>query len=229
MTSEKINLYRKNSLTAGALYLLTFVSIPTLALYKTVKEPGYVLGGGPDTAALTGGLLEIVVALACIGSAVALYPVLRKQSQPLAIGLVASRVLEASLIFIGVAMILTIVALRVQGAADAPLMAGQLLGIMYDKIFLVSQSFLPAINDLILGILLYKSQLVPKPLAMIGIVGAFPLVVGLIAVVYGVIPQGGDMAGLAALLVALFELSLGFWLVFKGFNQAAAKKLSQKK
>jgi len=108
-------------------------------------------------------------------------------------------------------------------------MAGQLLGIMYDKIFLVSQSFLPAINDLILGILLYKSQLVPKPLAMIGIVGAFPLVVGLIAVVYGVIPQGGDMAGLAALLVALFELSLGFWLVFKGFNQAAAKKLSQKK
>ena len=87
---------RKTALVAGVLYLLTFVSIPTLALYGSVHDRNYILGPGPDTAVLFGGILEIIVALACIGTAVALYPVLKRQNEGAALGLVGSRVLEAA-------------------------------------------------------------------------------------------------------------------------------------
>src|SRR5450755_861103 len=94
--------HRRISRTAGVLYLLTFVSVPTLALYGPVKGANYVIGSGPDTGAIFGGLLEIIVALAGIGTAVVLFPMLKKQNEGFALGLVASRVLEAATIFLGV-------------------------------------------------------------------------------------------------------------------------------
>jgi hypothetical protein len=78
---------RKTSLVAGVLYLLTFVSIPTLFLYVSVHDPRYVLGPGPDTAVIFGGILEVIVALAGVGTAVVLYPVLKRQNQGAALGL----------------------------------------------------------------------------------------------------------------------------------------------
>ena len=107
---------RKTALVAGLLYLLTFVSIPTLALYGSVHDPNYILGPGPDTAVLVGGVLEVIVALAGIGTAVALYPVLKRQNEGAALGLVGSRVLEAAGILAGVACLLTIVSLRQTGS-----------------------------------------------------------------------------------------------------------------
>src|SRR5438105_12754913 len=107
---------RKTALVAGVFYLLTFVSIPTLFLYGSVKGANYIIGAGPDTAAIIGGILEIIVALAGIGTAVALFPVLKKQNEGAALGLVASRVLEASTIFVGVAFLMSIVTFRQAGA-----------------------------------------------------------------------------------------------------------------
>lgn len=214
MTSQ-----RKISLTAGALYLLTFVSIPTLAIYSQVKSTNYILGAGPDTPAIFGGILEIIVALAGIGTAVVLFPILKKQSESLALGLVASRVLEASSIFVGVAFILTIVALRQSGAGAETLITSHTLAILYDRIFLISQSFMPAINDILLGLLLYRSRLVPRFLSSIGLVGGVVLLVGWIAVLFGIVGQHAPLAGLSAALVALFEFSLGIWLIVKGFNK----------
>ncbi len=214
MTSQ-----RKISLTAGALYLLTFVSIPTLAIYSQVKSTNYILGAGPDTPAIFGGILEIIVALAGIGTAVVLFPILKKQSESLALGLVASRVLEASSIFVGVAFILTIVALRQSGAGAEALITSHTLAILYDRIFLISQSFMPAINDILLGLLLYQSRLVPRFLSSIGLVGGVVLLVGWLAVLFGIVGQHAPLAGLSAVLVALFEFSLGIWLTTKGFNK----------
>ena len=212
---------RKIALAAGVLYLLTFVSIPTLAIYGPVKSTNYILGAGPDTAVIIGGVLEIIVALAGIGTAVVLFPVLKKQSEGLALGLVASRVLEASTIFLGVAFLLSIVTLRQAGAGADALVTSHALVALYDRIFLLGQSFMPAVNDLLLGFLLYKSRLVPRGLSLIGIVGGPVLLVGYIAVLFGLIGQHAPLAGLAALPVALFEFSLGVWLVAKGFNQSA--------
>jgi hypothetical protein len=200
------------------LYLLTFVSIPTLALYAPVHDPNYIVGPGPDTGVMFGGILEIVVALACIGTAVVLYPVVRKQNEGIALGFVGVRVLEAGTIFAGVACLLTVVTLRQGGAGVDALVIGRALVALYDRTFLLGQSFLPAVNALLLGYLLYRSRLVPRALPVIGFVGA-PLLVGSdIAVLFGVIGKSAPPAALAAIPIALWELSLGVWLVVKGFN-----------
>src|SRR5437773_8369372 len=109
--ASALNLRRKTALVAGALYLLTFVSIPTLALYGPVRDPNYIVGPGPDSGVLFGGILELIVALAGIGTAVALYSVVKRQNEGLAMGFVGSRVLEASTIFAGVACLLSVVTL----------------------------------------------------------------------------------------------------------------------
>ncbi len=224
--APRVDSSRKIAIAAGVLYLLTFVSIPTLALYGQVKGANYITGAGPDTAVIIGGILEIIVALAGIGTAVVLFPVLKKQSEGLALGLVASRVLEASTIFLGVAFLLSIVTLRQAGAGADALVTSHTLVALYDRIFLLGQSFMPAINDLLLGFLLYKSRLVPRALSLIGIVGGPVLIAGYIAVLFGLIGQHAPLAGLFALPVALFEFSLGVWLVVKGFNPSAIASLS---
>jgi hypothetical protein len=213
MTSQ-----RKTALVAGVFYLLTFVSIPTLFLYGQVKGANYILGAGSDTAAIIGGILEIIVALAGIGTAVVLFPVLKKQNESAALGLVASRILESGTIFVGVAFLLSIVTLRQAGAGAGALVTGHALATLYDRIFLLGQSFMPAICDLLLGFLLYQSRLVPRGLSLIGIVGAPILLAGYLAVMFGLLGQHAPLAMLSAIPVALFEFSLGVWLVVKGFN-----------
>src|SRR3984893_9716333 len=212
---------RKTALVAGVLYLLTFVSIPTLFLYGPVKSANYIIGAGPDTAAIIGGILEIIVALAGIGTAVVLFPVLKKQNEAAALGLVASRVLEASTIFVGVAFILSIVTLRQTGAGAEALVSSHALATLYDRIFLQGQSFMPAVNDLLLGFLLYQSRLVPRGLSLIGIVGGPILLAGYIAVMFGLHCLHPPLAALSAMPVTLFEFSLGVWLIAKGFNPSA--------
>jgi hypothetical protein len=209
---------RKTSLAAGVLYLLTFISIPTLALYGSIHGPNYITGAGTDTAVTIGGLLEIIVALAGIGTAVTLYPVLRRQNESLSLGLVASRILEAGTMFAGVAFLLSVVTLRQKGAGADALVTSHALVTLYDRIFLLGQSFIPALNDFLLGILLYQSRLVPRALSLVGIIGAIPLVAGFIAMLFGVIERNSLLAGLSALLVAAFEFSLGIYLVVKGFK-----------
>lgn len=209
---------RKTSLVAGLLYLLTFVSIPTLALYGSIHDPNYVVGPGPDTAVVIGGILEIIVALAGISTAVVLFPVLKKQNEGAALGLVAARILESGTIFVGVAFLLSIVTLRQAGAGANALATSHALVALYDRIFLLGQSFMPAICDLLLGFLLYKSRLVPRALSLIGIIGAPLLIIGYIAVLFGFIGRLDPLAAVSAVPVALFEFSLGIWLVVKGFN-----------
>lgn len=209
---------RKTSLTAGILYLLTFVSIPTLALYVPVHQADFITGPDKDSSVIIGGLLEIIVALTGIGSAVVLYPVLKKKHGPFAIGLVASRILEAATIFLGVAFLLTIVTLRQDGTGSAGIVTSHTLAVLYDRIFLLGQSFIPAINDLLLGYMLYQSRLVPRALSIIGMAGALPLIAGYLAVMFGFIEQRSPLAGLSALMVAVFEFSLGVYLVVSGFK-----------
>lgn len=220
-----MNFTRNVAFVAGGLYLLTFISIPTLALYGPVHEPNYIVGPGPDTAVIIGGVLEIIVALAGIGTAVVLFPLLKKQNESFALGLVAARILESGTIFVGVAFILSIVTLRQAGVGAEALVTSHALATLYDRIFLLGQSFMPAVCDLLLGFLLYKSRLVPRALSLIGIIGAPLLIVGYIAVLFGLIGRLAPLAALTAIPVALFEFSLGVWLVTKGFNPSATNEL----
>ncbi|MGH8870804.1 MAG: DUF4386 domain-containing protein [Acidimicrobiia bacterium] len=218
---------RKAARVAGALYLLTFVSIPTLALYGPVKEAGYIAGPGPDTGAFVGGALELIVALACIGTAVALYPVVKRQNEMLAMGFVGARVLEAAVIFVGVASLWTIVTLRQAGAgADAVLM-GETLVAFYDRAFLVSQGFVPILNALLLGSVLYQSRLVPRVLPILGFIGAATLLSYNSAVLLGFSGETAEVLALIAVLpIATWEFSLGVYLIVKGFRPSAVARLA---
>jgi hypothetical protein len=209
---------RKTALIAGLLYLLTFVSIPTLALYGSVHDPNYIIGPGSNSPVLVGGVLEVIVALAGIGTAVVLYPVLKRQNEPAALGLVGSRVVEAAGILAGVACFLTIVTLREAGAGNGALVTGQALVALYDRINLLSQSLMPVVNDLLLGYLLYKSRLVPRVLPVLAFIGAPLLLVADAAVLFGVVERVSALPAIAVLPVALFEFSLGVYLTVKGFR-----------
>jgi len=210
---------RKTALVAGVFYLLTFVSIPILFLYDQVRHnPKYILGPGPDTAVLVGGILEIIVALAGLGTAVALYPVLKRQSEGRALGFVGTRTLEAAGILAGVACLLAIVSLRQAGAGAGALVVAQTLAILYARIALLSQSLMPALNAVLLGSLLYQSRLVPRVLPLLAFVGAALLIVGDMGTLFSFWAPVSAPTGLLALPIALWEFSLGVYLVVKGFK-----------
>lgn len=209
---------RKYSLAAGLFYLLTFVSIPTLALYRGVRAPAFVASAGPDGPVVLGVLLEMIVALAGIGTAVALYPVVRRQGEARAIGFVASRTLEAAVIYVGIVSVMSIVALRRTGAGSAALVAARGLAAQYQWTFFFAQSFIPAVNGVLLGSLLYQSRLVPRWLPVLAFIGAPLLVAAWFGVLFDVIGAVSPVAALAALPIAVWEFSLGVYLTVRGFR-----------
>jgi len=209
---------RKYSLAGGLFYLLTFVSIPTLALYRSVRDPRFVLGPGPDSPVILGVLLEMIVALAGIGTAVALYPVVKRQGEARAVGFVASRVLEAATIYVGIVSLMSIVTLRRAGAGTSALVTAQGLAAQYQWTFFFAQSFIPAVNGVLLGSLLYQSRLVPRWLPVLGFSGAVLLVVSWFGVLVGFIGAISPVAAVAALPIAVWEFSLGIYLTFWGLK-----------
>ena len=217
--------HRKTSLAAGVLYLLTFVSIPTLALYGPVRGANYILGAGPDTGALIGALSEIIVALAGMGTAVALFPVLKRQNEGVAMGFIGSRTMEGAALFVCVGCILSVVSLRRAGAGPDALVTSHALVTMYDRMFLLGGSLMPALNAVLLGTLLYRARLVPRVLPMLGLIGAPLLVAADLAVLFDLIGRTSTPALVTALPIALWEFSLGVWLVVKGFKPSAITAL----
>ena len=216
---------RKTALAAGVLYLLSFVSIPTLFLYHAVRGANYIVSAGPDTRVFIGAVLEIIVALAGIGTAVALYPVVKRQNEGVALGFVGARTLEAATIVAGVVTLLSVVALRRAGAGTGALATGQALVGLHDWTFTLGQSLIPAVNAVLLGSLLYKSRLVPRILPLLGFVGATLLVASTVATVFDINHYGSAASGLLAIPIAVWEFSLGVYLVVRGFRPAGLQKL----
>jgi Domain of unknown function (DUF4386) len=216
---------RKTALVAGIFYLITFISIPTLALYGPIKNhQDWILGSGGHTAVLVGGFLEVIVALAGIGTAVTLYPVVKRQNEAAALGFVTARVLEASMICAGVVSLLSLVTLRqhlgtAPGADTAALVTTAAShAAVYNWTFLLSQSLMPGISAILLGTLLYRSRLVPRIIPAMGLIGGPLLIIAVFATLSGGSETLHGLAVLPVLPVAAWEFSLGVWLVVKGFR-----------
>ena len=216
---------RKTALVAGVFYLITFISVPTVALYGPVKNHrDWILSSGSHTGVLVGGFLEVIVALAGIGTAVTLYPVVKRQNEGVALGFVAARVLEAVMIFTGVVSLLSLVTLRqdLGGAAGANAAALVTVGAshvaVYNWTFLLSQTLMPGINALLLGSLMYRSRLVPRVIPVMGLIGGPLLIIAVFATLFGQHSSLTGLAGLPVIPVAAWEFSLGVWLVVKGFR-----------
>ncbi|WP_138756880.1 DUF4386 domain-containing protein [Modestobacter altitudinis] len=224
---------RRRARIAGVLYLLTFVSIPALGLYKPVKDDvgAFLLGAGSDTGVMVGALSEVVIGVAGISTAVVLFPVLKRQNHSAALGIVTARLVETSLIFVGVVSMLTVVTLRTDvvgttGTDPASLLTtGHTLVAVYTWTFLLSQSLMPVFVDLLLGYVLYRSGLVPRTLPLIAFVGAPLLLVSDIAIFFGVYENVSPLALVAAIPVAVFEVSFGIYLIAKGFKPGAVAAL----
>ncbi len=217
---------RKTALAAGVLYLVTFISIPTLALYSPVHKAGYVLGTGSNSGVIIGGLLELIVALAGVGTAVVLFPVVKRQNEGVALGFVGSRIIEGAAIFVGIACLFTIVTLRRDGAGADALATGNALVAMYDRTFLLGQSIMPAVNAMLLGSLMYRSRLVPRVLPVLGLIGVPLLIIAQLGVLLDLWGRSSAATGLLALPIAAWEFSLGVYLVAKGFRPSAVERLA---
>ena len=219
---------RKVSLAGGLFYLLTFVSIPQFALYATVRDPNYIVGPGPDTGVIIGGILEIIVALAGIATAVALYPAVKRQNESFALGFLGSRILEAATIFAGVVCLMTMVTLRKVGvstealapASASAFVTGRALIALYDW-FHLGQAIMPAVNDLLLGLLLYQSRLVPRILPVLAFIGVPVLIANTILLMFGVTGPALTLTTIGVIPIALFEFALGVYLTVKGFKPTA--------
>lgn len=162
--------------------------------------------------------------LACIGTAVVLFRVVRRYSQTLALGFVAARVFEAAMFCVGVLSVLSIVTLHHDSAGASGADASSLVSTarslvaLHDWTFLLGPGLIPAVNALCLATVLYRSRLVPRIIPMIGLIGAPILVASGVATLFGGLDRVSSTAAIAALPIAAWEFSLGVGLVAKGFR-----------
>lgn len=218
---------RKTALVAGVLYLLTFISsIPAVFLQSPVlNDPNFIIGGaGADTQVRLGGLFDIVNSLTAIGTAVALYAVIKRQSPSFAIGFVSSRLFEGTVLMIGVISILSIVTLQQPGATGAE--ASLLVTVQHTLVTVRNWTFVlgtgvPALNAFLLGWIMYKSRLVPRAIPVIGLIGAPLFTSWIIGYILGVTEAGTAWHGIGVAPIFIWELSLGLWMTFKGFRKEA--------
>jgi hypothetical protein len=207
----------------GALYLLTFVtSIAALLLFQPVLDDpaGYVANGGSDNRIFFGALLELLLIITNIGTAVVIYPIVRRQNPVLAIGYVTARIVECTFILVGILAVLSIVTLSQQNAGGDESAIAYTLAALKDWTFILGPGFIVGWgNGLILGYLMYASGLMPRGLTWLGLIGGPLLAVSGIAVMFG----GGHphewYQGIATIPEALWELALGIYPLVWGFRR----------
>ena len=223
---------RRTSFIAGVLFIITFVtSIPAaLVLYTPVlDDANFILGAGADGGVALGAFLEVLLIVANVGTAVVLFPVLKRQNEALALGYVGARLVECTFIAIGIVSLLAVVTLRQDAASADPgslVVAGQSLVAVHDWTFLLGPGWVGVVGTgLILGWLMYRSRLVPRGMAMLGLIGGPLVCAGGIAVLFGVIEPDSALKSLSVAPEFVWELSLGIYLMVKGFKPSAVQRL----
>ena len=216
----------------GVLFLITFItSIPAYFFYVPVlDDPRYILGAGADTRVSLGTFLELLLIVANIGTAVVPYPILRRQNEILALGYVTARIVECTFILVGLLSLLTVVTLRQEAAAaggdGGSLVAlGESFVALHEWTRQLGPGFVVGVgNGLILGYLMYTSRLVPRGLAVLGLIGGPLIFLTGVAVLLGVLEKGGVWQ-VAVIPEFFWELSLGIWPIVRGFNPSAIARL----
>ena len=217
---------RKSAFVMGALYIATFVtSIPAVLLYHpALNDTHYIVGAGADTQVLLGAFLEVLLIIANIGTGLALYSILRRQHEGLALGYVAARVMESVFIGVGILSVLSVVTLRQHAAgmdAASLIVTARALVAVHDWTFLFGPGLCGLWNGLILGYLLYRSGLMPRRLTYFGLIGGPVMAVSGIAVLFGLYAQTSPVSFLLTLAEMFWEASIGIYFVVKAITPAA--------
>ena len=220
---------RKLAIAAGVCYLITHVtSVSAPFLYGPIlNHTGYVLGSGADTRVVLGAFLEIILAMANIGTAVALFPVVKRWGEGLALGYVGLRTLEGGIIAVGVLPLLAVVTLRghlagATGTDTAALVAlGQSLVAVHNWTFILGPGLVCGVNTVLMASLMFRSRLVPRVIPVLGLVGG-PLVFAYnAAVLFGLSAHIPAWVAIGVIPIFAWEVSLALWLIIKGFRPAA--------
>jgi hypothetical protein len=221
--------YQRTARIAGIWFVVTFISIAALPLYDSVlNDTDFIVGSSGDTSVQLGVVAEILTAIGGIGTAVTLFPILRRQSEALALGYVALRIVESTIITVGIVSLLAVVTLRQDlagGSTDSAslILSGQSLVAVHDATFLLGPAFCAAIgNGLILGYLMFRSGLVPRRFAQFGMVAGSLALLTAVLVLFGAYDQVSGPAAILTLPEAVWELSLGIYLIVRGFRSDAS-------
>jgi hypothetical protein len=219
---------RKTAFLAGALFLITYLASipPKIALYPPLLgHADYITGAGGDTPALWGAFLEVILIIANVGSAVVLFSVLKRQHEGLALAFVGARIVESAFIAVGILSILSLVTLRQDfGGADAAAYepVAQALVAIHDWTFQLGPGFVVGVgNGLILGYLMYRSGLVPRRMAVLGLIGGTMICLSGTAVIFDLIQPDSPAQLIASVPEFLWELWFGIYLMVKGFKPSA--------
>ncbi len=204
----------------GVLFLITFAtSIPALGLYQPVLDDpvAYITGGGHDNQIYLAALLEFFLIVSGIGTAVVLYPIAKRQNEVLALGYVASRIMESVFIAMGIIFMLGVVSLRhdLSSAHDAAFT----LAALKDWTFLLGPGFFPLGNGLLLGYLMYRSGLVPRRMTWLGMIGAPLLFLANVGALFDWWDAGSTVPALATIPEFIWELFLGVYCTIWGFRK----------
>lgn len=227
---------RKLAIAAGVCFLITHVtSVPAPLLYRPIlNSADYILGAGPDTRVLLGTLLDLICALGIVGTAVALFPVVKRQHEGIALGYVGLRTLEAGIIAVGVLPLLTAVTLRQQlagaaGADTATLVTlGHALVEFHNWTSILGPGLICPANTVLMAYLMYRSGLVPRFIPVLGLVGA-PLVFAYnTALLFGLSAYIPAWVAIAVVPIFAWEVTLALWLIIKGFRPSALVALNAK-
>ena len=223
---------QKIARVTGVLFLITYItSIPAFFVFyaPVLNDPNYIVGAGADTSVQLGAFLELLLIIANIGTAVVLWPILKRQNEILALGYVTARVVESAFISVGILSLLSVVTLRQEaaGADTGSLVAvGASLVALHGWTFALGPGFVVGIgNGMVLGYLMYRSGLVPRGMAMLGLIGGPLLCAYGTGFMFGVFEAGSVWQIIGVLLEFVWELSLGIYLAIKGFKPSALASL----
>ncbi len=225
---------RKSALAVGVLFILTFItSIGAVFAYgPALSDPAYILGAGQDGRVYLGAFLELMLILTNIGCAVVLFPFLKRQNEALSLGYVAARIVECTFILVGLLSVLAMASMRgaATGADASSLnLIGKTLLAIHDWTFLLGPGFTDGIGTgMILGYLMWRSGLVGRRMALLGLIGGTMLAASGAAVLLGFIPRGGAVQGIATIPEVIWEAFLGLYLTFKGFQSAPVQALESR-
>ena len=217
---------RKLAIATGVLFFITHVtSVAAIVLYQPVlNRPGYVLGNGAaNSRILLGGLLELILAAAVVGTAVTLYPVVSRHNRALAMGYVGLRTLEAGIIVTGIVSLLAVVSLQhdvagTAGNAVALTAVAKALVAVHNWTFIVGPGLVCGLNTAVMAYALYRSKLVARFIPVLGLIGG-PLVFA--ANVAGMFGVPRHDLGVCVVPVFAWEVCLAIFLITKGFRSMA--------
>jgi hypothetical protein len=215
---------RRTASLTGWLFIVTFVaSIPAYFIfYAPVRDnPNLITGAGADPTASValGALLELVTIIANVGTAVVLFAILKRQSEAGAVAYVSARLVECVFIAIGIISLLAFLLMRQEATAGPDAALGQVLIAIYDRAFLIGPGIFAGVaNGLILGYLMYRSGLVPRWMAMLGLIGGTLVPASGIAIMFDLTERGSSLQAIATIPEFIWELSLGIHLIVKGFR-----------